>query len=75
MVNEHVFILNKEIESLKRQVKLPSAEAIEWKAAYEEVKENLDKQMDTNDNSIIPEDEFVKLDFTNTHTSNFQHPV
>ena len=48
MVNEHVSILNKEIESLKRQVELPSAEAIEWRAAYEEVKENLDKQMDTN---------------------------
>ena len=62
MVNEHVSILNKEIESLKRQVELPSAEAIEWKAAYEEVKENVDKQMDINDNSIIPEDEFVKLD-------------
>merc|ERR1711957_51870 len=58
--NGHVSILNKEIESLKRQVELPSAEAIEWRAAYEEVKENLDKQMDTNDN--IPEDEFAKLD-------------
>ena len=45
---KHVSILNKEIESLKRQVELPSAEAIEWRAAYEEVKENLDKQMDTN---------------------------
>ena len=62
MVNEHVSILNKEIESLKRQVELPSAEAIEQRAAYEEVKENVDKQMDTNNNSIIPEDEFVKLD-------------
>ena len=58
--NEHVSILNKEIESLNRQVELPSAEAIG--SAYEEVKENLDKQMDTNDNSIIPEDEFAKLD-------------
>ena len=61
MVNEHISILNKEIESLKRQVELPSAEAIEWRAAYEEVKENLDKIMDTNDNSIIPEDEIEAL--------------
>ena len=45
---KHVSILNKEIESLKRQVELPSAEAIEWRATYEKVKENLDKQMDTN---------------------------
>ena len=61
MVNEHISILNKEIESLIRQVELPPAEAIEWRAAYEEVKENLDKQMNTNDNSIIPEDEIEAL--------------
>ena len=61
MVNEHISILNKEIESLIRQVELPPAEAIEWRAAYEEVKENLDKIMDTNDNSIIPEDEIEAL--------------
>ena len=48
MVNEHVSILHKEIEFLKRQVELFSAEAIEWKAAYEEVKENLDKLSSAN---------------------------
>ena len=69
--NEHVSILNKEIESLKRQVELPSAEAIEWRAAYEEVKENLDKQMDTNDN--IPEDEFAKLDEVIKHLDSEIH--
>ena len=58
---KHISILNKEIESLIRQVELPPAEAIEWRAAYEEVKENLDKIMDTNDNSIIPEDEIEAL--------------
>ena len=60
--NEQNRIMSEEISSLQKRLDTPSAEAIEWKVAYEEMKETLENQFGKD--NVVLEDKITELDAT-----------
>jgi len=62
--DNQVAILKNEISSLQRRLQAPSEDAIEWRVAYEETKEALDKMMEGESNIVELEEKNAELEET-----------
>jgi len=62
---DQMSMLREEISSLQKRLETPSTEAIEWKVAYEQVKETLDSQIEKDGlDNVILEDKVVEFEAT-----------